>query len=174
MYIVNGNRLETNDDVYRFFGDNIDEIFFDLYMRERYGDVEICGHSVSAIYALKEADYTAYRSDFNDWKDAQCREIDSQVIRMSDGDTLMFFGIKIECSLYEVITNSKDSEISFANLDEAKEYYIERAYKGALEPLFIDYIEELKTSESLEELVEVLNAYSDDCGDGSTFDLVEI
>jgi len=36
-----------------------------------YGDVDVCGHTFSSAYALKELDYTAYRCGFLDWIDAE-------------------------------------------------------------------------------------------------------
>ena len=82
------------------------------------------------------------------------------------------------------IVRSNDPDARFESVREAKEYMIpdydmvEDDYTGDDFPGFInayeDYIEELSSADTLEELARIWNSHTDVFNDGSEFKIVEI
>lgn len=68
------------------------------------------------------------------------------------------------------LRNGYDSEVTFTDLYEAKTYYMPDT-EGF--PECKDYTREIEEANSLEELADVLNKYTDLFGDGSGFKVVE-
>lgn len=65
------------------------------------------------------------------------------------------------------LRNSFDHEVSFSNLQKAKEYYgsgcVDDGYLNAL------YCSEIESARSLEDLAEVLNRWSDVLNNGTRY-----
>ena len=60
--------LEVENEIENFdASDYIDESDYDEMLDDCYGEIEICGMSYLASYALKEVDPTAYRCGYNDY-----------------------------------------------------------------------------------------------------------
>ena len=86
-----------------------------------------------------------------------------------------------------ILRNSKDNEIDFTNVDLAKRYYmfskndiedftcgLNYDQKLDLCGLIKNYNNDLKTSESMYDIANILNLYTDDLGNGSIFSVDEI
>ena len=73
--------------------------------------------------------------------------------------------------LFRELRNSFDKEVCFSDLEAAKAYYtpsLEECSKTT-DDRFSDYIEKIKGAESLDELADVLNEYTDMFDNGSTW-----
>lgn len=68
----------------------------------------------------------------------------------------------------ESLKNNIDYEAHFTDLDKAKEYYMPDLSKF---PEQEEYAKDIKSSESLYELAETLNRYSDVFGNGSEYSI---
>ena len=73
--------------------------------------------------------------------------------------------------LFRELRNNFDKEICFSNLEDAKAYYTPSLEECSetTDDRFTDYIEKIKDAESLDELADVLNEYTDVCNNGSTW-----
>lgn len=74
----------------------------------------------------------------------------------------------------EILKNSFDKDINFDNLEEAKNYYL--TSEEQLKELDngedeVERNKEIESAESLEELADVLNKYSDICDNGSQWNV---
>lgn len=79
----------------------------------------------------------------------------------------------------KILKNSHDTELMICDLEEAKAYFDltppnEDDYIGNVpfeicKKEFDEYVSDIKGAESLEELAQVLNKYSDNFGDGSEY-----
>lgn len=67
------------------------------------------------------------------------------------------------------LRNNFNTEIAFDNLAEAKYYFEPDLAEFPDLAGYAEYVEEIAASETLEQLADVLNHYSDDFGNGSTF-----
>ena len=61
------------------------------------------------------------------------------------------------------LKNNVDYEAAFENLEDAKKYYMPNLKEF---PECTEYAKEIKDAETLEELAEVLNKYTDTYNDG--------
>lgn len=74
----------------------------------------------------------------------------------------------------EILKNSFDKDINFDNLEEAKEYYLiseEQLKELGNGEDEVERNKEIESAESLEELADVLNKYSDICDNGSQWNV---
>ena len=83
------------------------------------------------------------------------------------------------------LRNNVDTEVVFTKLDEAKKYYLPNEKVPCIKEEYLgndyenyckqfsEYKEEIEQSETLEELAEVLNRYTDIFGDGRENKVVE-
>lgn len=71
----------------------------------------------------------------------------------------------------KILKNSYDSEVEFDNLEDAKRYHMPDL---AELPECAEYAKEIESAESLEELADVLNEYTDRFGNGSAYTVKEI
>lgn len=85
----------------------------------------------------------------------------------------------------KILKNSFDKETTFTSLEAAKKYYLpedaelsKEDYVGkdyqADDAAWREYRGEIEEAESLEELAEVLNRYSDRFGNGSSWSVKDI
>lgn len=86
-----------------------------------------------------------------------------------------------------ILRNSKDNEIDFTNVDLAKRYYMfskndidditfgfDDDYKNDICERIKNYNDDLKTCESMDDIANILNLYTDELGNGSIFSVDEI
>lgn len=85
----------------------------------------------------------------------------------------------------KILKNSFDKETTFTSLEAAKKYYLPEDEKFSKEDYigknydadviaWREYREEIHQAESLEELAEVLNRYSDRFNNGSSWSVKDI
>ena len=67
------------------------------------------------------------------------------------------------------LRTKRDFEIRFTDLEKAKAYYEPNLKEFPDDPMFVKYDQEIKNSQTLEELAKVLTKYSDIFGDGSEY-----
>ena len=86
-----------------------------------------------------------------------------------------------------ILRNSKDREIDFTNVDLAKRYYmitnkniedvvwdLDFDNTNNIRDLIANYNDDLKSCESMYDIANTLNLYTDDLGNGSIFSVDEI
>lgn len=76
-----------------------------------------------------------------------------------------------------VLRNSFDKDINFYDLADAKQYYLtseEQLIELDYDENFVARNNEIVNSESLEELADVLNTYSNICDNGSNWYVKEV
>lgn len=86
-----------------------------------------------------------------------------------------------------ILRNSKDHEIDFTNVDLAKRYYMfskndidditcgfDDDYKNDICERIKNYNGDLKSCESMDDIANILNLYTDELGNGSIFSVDEI
>lgn len=88
---------------------NVEDYYWDSYLNEMYGEVEICGHGYYASWALYLIDEIAYRCEKNDWLDGEYHDIVYSLERMMDGDEDEYFGITVR---YEEVSDDEKEEDS--------------------------------------------------------------
>lgn len=88
---------------------NVDDYYWDNYLDEIYGEVEICGLEYYASRALSLIDEEAYRCGKNDWLDGEYQDIVYSLERMMDGDKENYFGITVCC---EEVSDDEEEEDS--------------------------------------------------------------
>ena len=81
----------------QYITDNMDEEEYENMLDECYGEIDVCGYSYSASYALRELDPTAYRCGMADYYDSLSSDIEYDLERADDGDELDFYGFTVEC-----------------------------------------------------------------------------
>lgn len=86
----------------------------------------------------------------------------------------------------KILKNNVDTEITFTDLQEAKNWYLPKENIPCTKEEYLDddyeefckqfseYKEEIEQSETLEELADVLNRYTDDFDDGREHKVVEV
>ena len=77
----------------------------------------------------------------------------------------------------KVLKNSFDKDIEFYDLTESKQYYLtseEQLIELDYDKDLVERNNEIENSESLEDLADVLNRYSNVCDNGSNWFVVEI
>lgn len=88
---------------------NVDDYYWDDYLDEIYGEVEICGLEYCSSRALKMLDEVAYRCGKNDWLDGEYQDIVYSLERMMDGDEEEYFGVTVR---YEEVSDDEEEEDS--------------------------------------------------------------
>ena len=88
---------------------NVDDYYWDNYLNEMYGQVEICDHEYYASWAFYLVDEVAYRCGKNDWLDWEYQNIVYSLERMVDGDEEEYFGITVR---YEEVSDDEEEEDS--------------------------------------------------------------
>lgn len=102
MYRVNNygdiEEFETVEEAAQYIIDNLDGDDYDAMLDEVYGEVDICGYTYSASYALQNLDPIAYRCGMTDYYDSLYSDIVFDIERMYEGDTDEFYGFEVECT----------------------------------------------------------------------------
>ena len=75
--------------------ENVDDCYWDDYLDDVYGEVEICGHEYCASRVLSLVDEVACRCGKNDWLDGEYQDIVYSLERMMDGDEDEYFGVTV-------------------------------------------------------------------------------
>lgn len=92
MWVVDGNEYEDSGAVARIVvtEDDYEEGDFDVVLDETEEKVLVCGLEYSPADVLKNVDYSAYRSLYNDWLDGELTEkrndAEHFLWRMYDGE----------------------------------------------------------------------------------------
>lgn len=89
--------------------ENVEDYYWDDYLDEIYGEVEICGHEYYASRALYLVDEIGYRCGKNDWLDGEYQDIVYSLERMADGDEEEYFGVTVR---YEEVSDDEEEEES--------------------------------------------------------------
>lgn len=63
------------------------EDYFQEFLDDLYGIVDIAGHSFGTGSVLREMDYTAFREDFNNWLDSECQNGEFLDLNLSENTT---------------------------------------------------------------------------------------
>ena len=101
-FIIDGERFESEQDAAQFIVDNYDDTAaYDEMLRDCYGDkdgnIDICGLSYDAAYALERLDPIAYRCGFTDYMDAIYGDIEYDMERMDHEDEENIYGFTVKC-----------------------------------------------------------------------------
>ena len=88
---------------------NVEDCYWDDYLDEVYGEVEICGCEYCASRALSLVDEVGYRCGKNDWLDGEYQDIVYSIERMMDGDEDEYFGVTVR---YEKVFDDEEEEDS--------------------------------------------------------------
>ena len=89
--------------------ENVEDCYWDDYLDEIYGEVEICGCEYYASRALSLVDEVAYRCEKNEWLDGEYQDIVYSLERMMDGDKEEYFGVTVR---YEEVSDDEEEEDS--------------------------------------------------------------
>lgn len=87
--------------------ENVEDHYWDDYLDEMYGEVEIFGHEYCASRTLSLVDEIAYRCGKNDWLDGEYQYILYSLKRMVDGDEEEYFGVTVR---YEEVSDDEEEE----------------------------------------------------------------
>ena len=110
-YIVGDEVFESTQEVLDYIADedDIDESGYDAELDELYDEVNICGYTYDASYALKEIDPTAYRCGLADWRSEKfselCDDLLEQLENLEEGDEDYIGGF-----LVRAVNDDPDSE----------------------------------------------------------------
>ena len=110
-YIIDGT--ETFDSASAAAGyitDNMGEDIYEEMLDECYGEIDVCGYSYSASYALRELDPVAYRCGMADYYDSLSGDIENDLDGADDGDELDFYGFSVECVDDEETEDEEDED----------------------------------------------------------------
>ena len=89
--------------------ENVEDCYWDDYLDEIYGEVEICGHEYYASRALYLVDEVGYRCGKNDWLDGEYQDIVYSLERMMDGGEEEYYGVTVR---YEEVCDDEEEEDS--------------------------------------------------------------
>lgn len=114
MYRVNNygdiDEFETVEETAQYIIDNLDGDDYDEMLDEVYGEVDICGYSYSASYALRNLDPTAYRCGMNDYYDSLYSDVVDILEGIWDGDTDEIYGFEVEYTECEEEEEEEEEE----------------------------------------------------------------
>ena len=96
-WYVDGHEFETARSAADHIMEDCDESYYDDFLDECYGEIEICGYSYSASIALYRVDPTAYNCGRSDWESFEADELEDELERMSDGESYEYFGCTVLC-----------------------------------------------------------------------------
>lgn len=87
--------------------ENVEDYYWDDYLDDVYGEVEICGYKYCASRVLSLIDEVVYRCGKIDWLDGEYQDIVYSLERMVDGEEWDYFGITVR---YEEVSDDKEDE----------------------------------------------------------------
>jgi len=95
-YIIDDKRIFTSvTKVAQYIVEGLDETYFDEWLDNNYGIVDVCGYSFDASEALRILDETAYKREFADYQENISREIEDEVHGLSDEESIELYGYTI-------------------------------------------------------------------------------
>ena len=95
-FTVNGKEFTYLQKAVDYVIEEMEHDVFDRYLDEIYEETDVCGHTFSTSYALKNLDEDAYNEFFNNWADSFSHDIERTLDRMHDGDSQKVFGVDVE------------------------------------------------------------------------------
>lgn len=114
MYRVNNygdiEEFETVEEAAQYIIDNLDGDDYDAMLDEVYGEVDICGYTYSASYALQNLDPTAYRCGMSDYYDSLYYDVVDILKGIWEGDTDEIYGFEVEYTEYEEEEEEEEEE----------------------------------------------------------------
>lgn len=96
-YIADNVEMEDIEEVVEKILDDMNDVYFDDYLDEVYGEIEICGVTYYSSLVLKEVDETAYNVYKNDYKNSLHSDIYAEVDRIPSGGEERIYDTTVVC-----------------------------------------------------------------------------
>ena len=96
-WFVDGHEFESARMAAEFIMANVDEEYYDDFLDDIYGEIEICGYKYAPSVALYRVDPVAYNCGRSDWEDFESSNLADELELMSDGEVLEFFDSVARC-----------------------------------------------------------------------------
>lgn len=96
-WYVDGHEFNEASEAAAYILENCSEDYYDDYLNEAYGEIDVCGYTYLAAGVLYDVDPTAYHCGRSDWEDAMSYDLTDELESMCDGESSEWYGATVLC-----------------------------------------------------------------------------